>query len=226
LTEEIQMKMGEVFRRAEERPPAFGVRQVNHDDYGRYHIRGDVFFYLHAGKGSDKPEGTLELYQELLNLVVLDASILLARLAKNNVEPPNGIYCLAVGTGNVGWNPMSPPAATNTQRSLWSEIARKTFANTQFINAGGLPVAIPTNVVDFTTTFAEAEAVGPLDEMGLLGGNVSTNLSQRNPVLPPNGPYDPTVDLTQFDTLVNYLTFPVINKPATSTLTIVWRLSF
>ncbi len=220
------MKMKEVFGRPDERPPAFAVRQVCEEDFRHYHIRGDVFFYLRAGKGSSKPEGELEEYRELQNLVVLDASILIARLMKNNVEPPHGIFALAVGTGNVGWNPMNPPAATNTQRSLWSEIARKTFANTQFINSGGLPVAIPTHVVDFTTTFAEAEAVGALDEMGLIGGNVSTNLSQRNPVLPPNGAYDPTVDLTQFDTLVNYLTFAVINKPATSTLTIVWRLQF
>jgi len=221
------MKMGEVFRRSDDRPPAFGVRQASEEDFqSGYKIRGDVFFYLRAGKGSGKPEGELEEYREHRNLVVLDASILIARLMKNNVEPPHGIYALAVGTGNIGWNPMSPPAATNTQRSLWSEIARKTFANTQFINTGGLPVAIPTNVVDFTTTFAEAEAVGALDEMGLLGGNISTNISQRNPVLPPNGAYDPNVDLTQFDTLVNYLTFPVINKPATSTLTIVWRLTF
>lgn len=219
------MKMGEVFRRTDERPPAFAVRQVIEEDC-RYHIRGDVFIYLRAGKGSNKPEGELEDYRELRNLVVLDASILIARLMKNNMEPPHGIYALAVGTGNIGWNPLQPPAATNTQRSLWSEIARKTFANTQFINTGGLPVAIPTNVVDFTTTFAESEAVAVLCEMGLVGGNVSTNLSQRNPVLPPNGAYDNTVDLTQFDSLVNYLTFGAITKPATSILTITWRLQF
>lgn len=214
------MKMGEAFRRTTERAPAFAVKSSMSEDF-RHHIRGDVFISMHDGK-----TGELQEYRELLNLVVLDASILIARLMKNNVEPPFGIYALAVGTGNLLWNPMSPPAATNTQRSLWSEIARKTFAVTQFINSGGLPVAIPTNVVDFTTTFAEAEAVGALDEMGLIGGNVSTNMSVRNPVLPPNGAYNPTVDLTQFDTLVNYLTFAVINKPATSTLTIVWRLSF
>lgn len=214
------MKMGEAFRRATEKAPAFAVKQVIGEDF-RHHIRGDVFISMHDGK-----TGELQEYRELLNLVVLDASILIARLMKNNVEPPFGIYALAIGTGAPGWNPMSPPAATNTQRSLWSEIARKTFAVTQFINSGGLPVAIPTNVVDFTTTFAEAEAVGALDEMGLIGGNVSTNMSVRNPVLPPNGAYDPTVDLTQFDTLVNYLTFAVINKPATSILTIVWRLTF
>ena len=51
-------------------------------------------------------------------------------------------------------------------------------------------------------------------------------MSIRNPVTPPNGSYDPTVNLTNFETMVNYLTFPVINKGATSTLTIVWRLSF
>jgi len=214
------MKMGEAFRRTTERAPAFAVKSSMSEDF-RHHIRGDVFISMHDGK-----TGELQEYRELLNLVVLDASILIARLMKNNVEPPFGIYALAVGTGNVCWHPMSPPAATNTQRSLWSEIARKTFAVTQFINSGGLPVAIPTNVVDYTTTFAEAEAVGALDEMGLIGGNVSTNMSVRNPVLPPNGAYNPTVDLTQFDTLVNYLTFAVINKPATSTLTIVWRLTF
>jgi hypothetical protein len=213
------MKMGETFRRYGENPPAFNVRQVLEEDFRHYYIRGDVFIEM-------REQGTLLERWELRNLVVLDASIEIARLMKNPTEPYHGIFALAVGTGNVGWNPMSPPAATNTQRSLWSEIARKTFAATNFVDQGGLYVAYPTNVVDFTTTFAEAEAVGALDEMGLIGGNCSTNMNQRNPVLPPNGPYDPTVDLTQFDTLINYLTFPVINKPATSTLSIVWRLTF
>ncbi len=187
----------------------------------RYYIRGDVFFELRDGA-----TGELQETRTLRNLVVLDASILIARLVKDNQEPPFGAYVLAVGTGDVGWNPMSPPAPTNTQRALYAEITRKTFADTQYINSGGLPVAIPTNVVDFTTTFTESEAVGPLVEMGLIGGNISTNLAVKNPVSPPNGAYDPTVDLTTKETQLNYLTFPVINKPATSTLTITWRLSF
>lgn len=199
---------------------AFGVKALLREN-ARYHIRGDVFFTLRDGATSEIQEE-----RELRNLVVLDASILIARLMKDNVEPPHGIFALAVGTGDVGWDPMSPPAPTDTQRSLYSELARKTFADTQFIDGDGIPTAIPTNVVDFTTTFAEAEAVGPLVEMGLIGGNVDSNLSIKNPVLPPNGPYDDTVDLTTFDTQVNYLTFPVINKPPTSTLTIVWRLTF
>lgn len=216
------MKNGEAFRRPWENAPAFAVRPVHREDFRAekgYYIRGDVFLSMHE-------QGKLIDYRELRNLVVLDASILIARLMKNSQEPPHGCFALAVGTGQVGWNPMSPPAPTNTQRSLYSELARKTFATTQFIDASSIPTAIPTHVVDFTTTFAEAEAVGPLVEMGLLGGNVSSNLAIRNPVTPPNGAYDPTVDLTTKDSLVNYLTFPVINKPPTSTLSIVWRLTF
>lgn len=200
---------------------AFACRPADRFDEKGYYIRGDVFIRLRDGK-----TGELHEERELRNLVVLDASILIARLMKDNAEPPKGIFVLAVGTGDIGWNPMSPPAPTNTQRALYSEITRKTFSNTQFIDGGGAPVAYPTKVVDFTTIYTESEAVGPLVEMGLVGGNISTNMAVRNPVSPPNGTYDPTVDLTAFETLVNYLTFPVVNKPATSTMEIVWRLSF
>lgn len=202
-------------------PPAFAVRSAIEEDYGTYHIRGDVFITLRDGK-----TGRVQDRRELRNLITLDASVLLARLMKNNAEPSHGIYALAVGTGDVGWNPMAPPAATNTQRALYSELTRKTFANTAFINSLGAPVAYPTKVVDFTTTFSESEAVGPLCEMGLLGGNLSSNMSIRYPVSPPNGPHDPTVDFTTKDALVNYLTFAAINKPATSTMSITWRLTF
>lgn len=209
------------------RPPksslatAFAVRPADSFDEKGYYIRGDVFFKMRDGK-----TGELQWEHELRNLVVLDASILIARLMKDNAEPPHSIFALAVGTGDSGWNPMAPPAPTNTQRALYSEITRKTFSDTNFVDGDGVPVAYPTKVVDFTTDFTEAEAVGPLVEMGLIGGNVSTNLSVRNPVTPPNGAYDPTVDLTQYETLINYLTFPVVNKPATSTFSITWRLSF
>ncbi len=216
------MKIPEKVRQPEGRvSSAFAVRPADHFEEKGYYIRGDVFFKLRDGK-----TGELQLERELRNLVVLDASILIARLMKDNAEPPHGVFALAVGSGDSGWNPMAPPAPTNTQRSLYSEITRKTFAETQFVDADGVPVAYPTKVVDFTTIYTESEAVGPLVEMGLIGGNISTNLSVRNPVSPPNGTYNPTVDLTDYETLVNYLVFPVINKPATSTFEVVWRLSF
>lgn len=213
------MKIIEAFRAAKSTFSA--SLNGRHSEDFRYKIRGDVFFRLH-----NATTGELEWEREHRNIVTLDASILIARLMKDSQEPPHGCFALAVGTGDVGWNPMAPPAPTNTQRSLYAELTRKTFSQTQFIDGGGSPTAIPTNVVDFETIYTESEAVGPLVEMGLLGGNVNSNLSIQNPVIPPNGPYDPLVDLTNFDTLVNYLTFPVVNKPATSTLTIVWRLTF
>jgi hypothetical protein len=219
----MSMKIPEKVRQPEEGrvSSAFRVRPADHFEDKGYYIRGDVFFKLRDGK-----TGELQLERELRNLVVLDASILIARLMKDNAEPPHGIFALAVGSGDSGWNPMSPPAPTNTQRSLYAEITRKTFAETQFVDVNGIPVAYPTKVVDFTTVYTESEAVGPLVEMGLIGGNVSSNLSIRNPVTPPNGTYNATVDLTDYETLCNYLTFPVINKPATSTFEVVWRLSF
>lgn len=212
------MKMGEAFRRATEKAPVFVVKSRMEEDFG-LRLKGEVFITLRDGKTGDVQDE-----RHLTNVVTCDASVLIARLLKLNVEPPSGINALAIGAGGPGWNLQSPPAATNTQRSLWSDIARKTFAQTQFINSNGLPVAIPTNVVDYTTAFAEAEAVGGLCEMGLMCTR-STNMSVRNPVLPPNGVYDVSVDLTLYDTLVNYLTFPIVNKPATSTLTVVWRLT-
>ncbi len=202
----------------------FAVREGDSFKEPGYYVRGDVFFKMYDGP---KENGRLQWEDERRNLVVLDASILIARLVKDPAEPSHGIFALAVGTGDVGWNPMSPPAPTNTQRALYSEITRKVFSSTTFIHpVSGVPVGYPTKVVDFTTIFTESEAVGPLVEMGLIGGNVDTNLSVRKPVSPANGSYNDTVDLTNYDTLFNYLTFKVVNKPATSTFEITWRLTF
>lgn len=213
------MRIQEAFRRAKGIfRAALGGR---YEEDARIKIRGDVFITVRDGQ-----TGEIQDHRDLRNLVVLDASILIARLVKDNQEPPFGAYVLAVGSGDVGWDPMNPPAATDTQRALYSEITRKTFSTTQFVTSGGLPVGYPTHIVDFTTIYTESEAVGPLVEMGLIGGNISTNMSTKNPYSPPNGTYDPTVDLTNYETLINYLTFPVVNKPATSTLEITWRLTF
>jgi hypothetical protein len=70
----------------------------------------------------------------------------------------------------------------------------------------GDPTSVPTNVVDYTCTFAETEAVGPLVEMGLLGG-------------------DATASPSSADTEVNYRTFPVWNKTNSMTLTITFRIT-
>jgi hypothetical protein len=142
------------------------------------------------------------------NIIVNSASILIARLLKDNNEPDAGISYLAVGTGAAGWNLQNPPQPTVSQTTLNSEISRKAFttADVYFIDPEtGDPTTVPTGVVDFSMTFAETEAVGPLVEMGLFGGDAS--------------------DLKDSGTEVNYRTFPVINKTNSMTLTIIFRIT-
>lgn len=142
------------------------------------------------------------------NIIVNTASILIARLLKDSAEPLAGISYLAVGVGASGWNLQNPPQPTNTQTTLNQEIARKAFTtdDVAFIDPDtGDPVVYPTNVVDYTMTFAETEAVGPLVEMSLFGGDAT--------------------DISNSGSMANYRTFPVINKTNSMTLTITFRIT-
>jgi hypothetical protein len=158
------------------------------------------------------------------NVITLDASILVALLTRNPTSRANGVYMLAVGTGATGAL-LSPDAPDPRQRKLNGEIARKAFSSTTFRDGSGNAVAIPTNIVDFTCTFSESEAVGPLNEMGLISP-ISTNPLITNPNPNAFPTRDTTVDLSLYDILFNYLTFPVISKPSTATLAITWRITF
>lgn len=184
--------------------------------------QGMVFFDLRDTDGN-------VLYQERKkNLITLDAGILAARLFRDSLSPNpaqnNGITMLAVGTGATGAI-LSPDAPQNTQRKLNTELTRKAFASVQYRDSLGVAVSYPTSIVDFTTTFSGSEANGALNEMGLMS-TYSLNPLVTNPIN--NGPsgYDPTIDVTGKDIMMNYLTFGVITKPVGSTLTITWRISF
>ncbi len=172
----------------------------------------------------DARTGEQLAYWEEDNLIVRDAGILGASLFSGLAINPDGLVMLAVGTGATG-DPLNPDAPTSGQRKLNTEIERKPFVSKQFRNSDGIAVSIRTNVVDYTTTFSESEAIGPLNEMGLISP-FSNNPAVTNPIL--NGPsdYDPTIDVDGLDLMVNYLTFKVISKPATAILAITWRLSF
>jgi len=189
----------------------------------RIPVKGEVFFKMWDGAS-----GRVEMEHAQKNVVTLDAGLLIARLVRDPREPANGINMLALGTGALG-PLLSPNPASQEQRRLNNEIFRKPFAEVTFRDPNGAASAIPTRVLDFTTVFGESEAVGPLNEMGLLS-TVSNNNTIKNPN--PNfagqggQPYDPTIDVTQYDILVNALTFSVISKPSTSLLSITWRLSF
>jgi hypothetical protein len=156
------------------------------------------------------------------NVITLDAGIQAARYFKDPNEPANGANMLAIGTGATGAGPDAPDSR---QRKLNAEIERKTWSSTTFRDASGNAVAIPTNIVDFTCTYDEAEAVGPLNEMGILS-TISSNPLVKNDNPDSFPTRDLTVDLSQYDVLINYLTFGVITKPSTARLTITWRITF
>lgn len=177
----------------------------------------------------DAKTGEVLAHWEQDNVITLDAGILFARLSRDSLDPSsaksNGLNMLGVGTGGTG-NLLSPDAPQVTQRRLNNEISRKEFVGTpQYRNADGVAVSYPTNIVDFTTTFGEGEAVGPLNEMGLMN-TASLNPEIKNPI--DNGPtnYNPAIDVTGYDLMANYLTFSVVSKPSTAVLTITWRLTF
>lgn len=180
-------------------------------------LRGDVFLTL-----TDAETGEVLQQVEKHNIITRDAGILAAIMFSAPLSR-NSLNMLAVGTGATG-NILSPDAPDNRQRKLNTPLFRKAFATTTFRTTTGVAVAYPTNIVDFTTTFATNEANGALNEMGLVS---AVNLA--GPALPnPNAypTYDPTVDVSGLDILVNYLTFPVISKTVGTVLTVTWRLTF
>jgi len=181
------------------------------------HAKGEFFF-----KMTDANTGETLAEWHRPQIITRDAGIAGAAHFKGDLT--GGLKMLAIGTGATG-NLLSPDAPQNTQRMLNNEIARKAFSATTYRTAEGVAVSYRTNIVDFTTTFGEAEAVGALNEMGLLVP-ASINPETRNPIN--NGPtnYDPTIDVDGLDLLVNYLTFAVVSKPATAVLAITWRLTF
>jgi len=192
--------------------------------------------YVDAFPGGVPREGTLILemtdartgerlhYFEKKNIITLDAGILAAILFTDPAARTRGVYMLAVGTGATGAL-LSPNAPDERQRRLNAEIARKPFTSTTFRDAGGNAVSIPTHVVDYTAVFGEAEAVGPLNEMGLTSPiSDSPTSTSPNPDTFPNRTL--TLDLGLYDILVNYLTMSVISKPSTAILTITWRITF
>lgn len=140
------------------------------------------------------------------NIIVNTASILIARLLKDNEEPTNGISYLSVGSGSGSWNLFDPPAPTTSQTRLENEFYRKAIDLSTFVHPEtGEPTNVYTNIVDYSVTFGESEAVGPIVEMALFGGDATAEINSG--------------------TMVNWRTFPVINKTSTMTLTVIFRIT-
>lgn len=194
-----------------------GMHTTHHD--GGVQVQGELFIRM-----VDAATGEVLHDEHRKNLITLDAGILVAILCRNPASRTNGINMLAVGTGATGAL-LAPNAPDNRQRKLNAEIARKGFASTVFRDGSGAAVAYPTNIVDFTCTFNEAEAVGPINEMGLLS-TISSNPAVRNPNPNAFPTRDTTVDVSTLDILINYVTLSVLSKPSTAVLSVTWRITF
>lgn len=142
---------------------------------------------------------------ETPNVIVDGASTLIARLLKEAGTSVKGIEYLAVGVGDAAWNLQMPPSPTPDRTRLYKEIARKRVSYSQYVNpTTGQPSEDPTNIVDYVFTFNEGEAVGPLVECGMFG-NATSDLNSG--------------------ILVNYRTFPVLNKTEEMSFSIVFRIT-
>jgi hypothetical protein len=182
-------------------------------------VKGEVFFTI------THPDNTVEeLHRH--NVYTLDGGILAAMLfsATASGATISGPLCLAVGTGAKG-SILNPDLADNRQRQLNTEIARKEFSSVVYRTSTGAIATVPTNIVDFTTVFTESEANASLNEMGLVSP-FDPDMTVTTPVGATFPTYDDTIDMNEFDRLLNYLTFPVISKISGSVLAITWRLTF
>lgn len=217
------------------------MKMIAHDSVKAPHDGVHHLMHIHADEIVRKPKGhfiieLFDLHGNLLdrresdNIITLDAGVFSAMhfAAGPNPSPPvSGLTMLCVGSGATG-SILTPDAPDPRQRMLNAEVTlgRKPLTSV-YRTASGAVSSVPTHVVDFTATFGEGEAVGPLNEMGLIR-TISQNPLVRTPITPtPVFPaYDPTVNLTLFDVMINYGTFGVITKPSASSLSFTWRLTF
>ena len=175
----------------------FGASMLVEED--TRHLQGELILKAYDG-------GKLVYEHRQSNIIVNICSTLIARLLKDPSEPAGGITYLAVGSGNPSWDLFDPPAPTTSQILLENEYYRKQIDLSTFVHPEtGEPTTTKVNIVDYVVTFGEAEAVGPMVELSLFGGDAT---SERNT-----------------GTMVNWRTIPVINKTATMTLTVIFRIT-
>ena len=168
-------------------------------------IKGEVFI-----KAYDYAQGGKLVFEHNhSNIIVNTSSLLIARLLKDSSEPQNGIAYLALGSGSEDWDAatlLDPPAPTTSQTRLLREFYRKAIDSSTFVHPQtGEPTSSITNIVDYCVTFGEGEAVGPIVELGLFGGDGTDEINSG--------------------TMFNWLTFPVVSKTSRMVINIIVRIT-
>jgi hypothetical protein len=195
-------------------------RTRRYAETGANKAKGFISAYQHAGplefvshNNPDDPTNgyfrlpdTIEVERHMKNLIVTKASVFMAKRMRGGTSWGAGIGYLEVGTGVGSGTTQSPQAESAAQTALRTPLLRKAITSWTCLDTDGDPTASDTNVVQYTTTFTEAEAIGAIVEMGMFGGDATTT----------NG--------SGF--MFNYKVFPVINKDDTMQLTIVWKVTY
>lgn len=153
-------------------------------------------------------EITDELFER--NLIVQQASVLMAeRMAPGNTGTA-GIGYLAVGTGFGNGTSTAPQAEDPTYVQLRAEAFRKAITSWTYLDGSGNPIGTPPNgvgVLQLTTTFAATEANVAIVEMGLFGGSATTTANSG--------------------LIFNYKVVGAWNKTQSSgALTVIWTITF
>lgn len=184
------------------------INQTSHhkENLNQINVLGEIFLK------KEHADGTVEHEVIGKNIVTLNASVLLARLAAKEYKGAlSGLTYLAVGSGAPEWDPRYPPTASNTATQLVNEIYRKQFYSVEFINPDPAPgdpevSPTPTNIIDITARFEMGEADGFWMEMGLFGAEATASADSG--------------------TLATYKIFSLVSKPSDSIYTITYRLTF
>lgn len=141
----------------------------------------------------------------LKNMIVAKASVMIAKRMRPGASWGSGIGYLEVGTGVGTGTTQNPQTEQVDQVALRSPLFRKAITSWTYLD-NDQPTAAETNVIQYTTTFDEIEAVGAITEMGLFGGDAT--------------------DILGSGYMFNSKTFSVWNKQSNMKLTIVWKITY
>jgi hypothetical protein len=184
-------------------------------------------------------DGELVARRDFHNLIVDSASRLMAgRMAPGSITGgseqsrigsflDHGIQYLAVGFGRLvdptqpydavtnpvdpSYDLQNPPVETLADVTLLGEAYRVPPSTWCFLDGAGEETSQNTNVLKISFTLMENEAVGPITELGLYGGDAQ----------PWNAGQGKNTGL-----LFNRKVFAVWNKSVDTRLTVSWKLTF
>jgi hypothetical protein len=186
--------------------------------------------YGMKGKIRVYPEGRPDLLlYSADNVITLTVKSLFARLMMASSEPENGIWGLALGTGNPSWGSTTQPTETSTQTALITQVLRKPLSQTTFVDTNYNPIATYNNMVSFQTTInatTDGITAVQLREMGLIGGG-TTVVANGGPTNMLTAPYwNPSAPVNNSVTLINYKTLPPLILPPGINVIFNWVITF